>query len=99
MSRTGRYAATNAVNDLEDGEAWPEEGLAHRELDMVELRLNDLVLRNAPSCNPGIGTSMIRRAHSPSASSKLHVRFVGKIDPATVANVVSSLIALDLTQS
>ena len=39
MSRTGRYAVTNAVNDLEDGEAWPEEGLAHRELDMVELRL------------------------------------------------------------
>src|SRR6202020_2088904 len=49
MSRTGRYAATNAVNDLEDGEAWPEEGLAHRELDMVQSRLNDLMLRNAPA--------------------------------------------------
>jgi hypothetical protein len=37
-------AARHAVNDLEDGEAWPEEGLAHRELDMVQSRLNDLML-------------------------------------------------------
>ena len=42
-------AARHAVNDLEDGEAWPEEGLAHRELDMVQSRLNDLMLRNAPA--------------------------------------------------
>ena len=42
-------AARHAVNDLEDSEAWPEEGLAHRELDMVQLRLNNLMLRNAPA--------------------------------------------------
>ena len=42
-------ATRHAVNDLEDGEAWPEEGLAHRELDMVQSRLNDLMLRNAPA--------------------------------------------------
>jgi hypothetical protein len=38
----------------------------------------------------------LRDQYEASAKAKLHVRFVGKIDPATVANVVSSLIALDL---
>jgi hypothetical protein len=35
----------------------------------------------------------LRDQYEASAKAKLHVRFVGKIDPATVANVVSSLIA------
>jgi hypothetical protein len=38
----------------------------------------------------------LRDQYEASAKAKLHVRLVGKIDPATVANVVSSLIALDL---
>ncbi|MGX5668838.1 hypothetical protein ACWKW9_22990 [Rhizobium daejeonense] len=42
-------AARSAVNEREKGEAWPQDGLAHRSLDMIELRLNDLALQNAPA--------------------------------------------------
>ncbi|WP_237355154.1 hypothetical protein [Rhizobium phaseoli] len=42
-------AARNAVNDREKGEAWSQDGLAHHSLDMIELRLNDLALQNAPA--------------------------------------------------
>jgi hypothetical protein len=38
----------------------------------------------------------LRTKYEASARANLHVRFVGRIDPATVANVVPNLIALDL---
>jgi len=41
-------AARHALNDIEAGEAWTASDLAHRSLAMIELRLKDLVLQNAP---------------------------------------------------
>ncbi len=41
-------AARTAINELERGEAWTRDGLAHRSLDLVELRLRDLISQNAP---------------------------------------------------
>lgn len=41
-------AARHALNDIEAGEAWAAGDLAHRSLAMIELRLKDLVLQNAP---------------------------------------------------
>lgn len=42
-------AARTAINELESGASWTNDGLAHRALDMVELRLNDLMMKNAPA--------------------------------------------------
>ena len=43
-------AARRAINDRQKGAAWTcvDDGLAHEELDMVELRLRDLMPDNAP---------------------------------------------------
>ena len=41
-------AAARAVTDWENEVAWTRDGLAHRSLDMLELRLRDLVSQNAP---------------------------------------------------
>lgn len=38
-----------ALNDIEGGAGWSGDDLAHRSLCMVELRLRDLVLKNAPA--------------------------------------------------
>lgn len=42
-------AARNAFNDIEAGAAWTAGDLAQRSLGMIELRLKDLALQNAPS--------------------------------------------------
>ena len=42
-------SARLALNDIEGGAAWTNDNLAHRSLGMVELRLKDLVLTNAPA--------------------------------------------------
>ncbi|WP_440410501.1 hypothetical protein [Neorhizobium petrolearium] len=41
-------AARRAFNEIEAGAAWTEGDLAQRSLCMIELRLKDLVLQNAP---------------------------------------------------
>lgn len=42
-------AARQALNDIEADAAWTNDDLAQRSLGMIELRLKDLVLNNAPS--------------------------------------------------
>lgn len=42
-------AARHAFTDIEAGAAWAEGELAQRSLGMIELRLKDLVLQNAPA--------------------------------------------------
>lgn len=41
-------SAKNSINDGESKLPWRNDGLAHQELDMIELRLRDLVAQNAP---------------------------------------------------
>lgn len=41
-------AARHAFNDIEAGAAWAKDNLAQRSLGIIELRLKDLVLNNAP---------------------------------------------------
>lgn len=41
--------ARHALTDIEAGAAWVQDGLAHRSLGMIELRLKDLKLQNAPT--------------------------------------------------
>ncbi|MDP9412956.1 MAG: hypothetical protein M3Q08_02465 [Pseudomonadota bacterium] len=42
-------AARHAITDIEAGAAWARGELAQRSLGMIELRLKDLVLQNAPA--------------------------------------------------
>jgi hypothetical protein len=42
-------AARQALNEMERGAPWASGHLAHRSLAMIELRLKDLVLENAPA--------------------------------------------------
>ena len=42
-------AAKLALNEVESGAAWSKDGLSHHSLGMVELRLKDLILKNAPA--------------------------------------------------
>lgn len=42
-------AALKGLNDLKGGAPWAQDGLAHDSLGMIELRLKDLLLTNAPA--------------------------------------------------
>lgn len=42
-------AARHALTDIEAGAAWAQDDLGHRSLGMIELRLKDLTLQNAPA--------------------------------------------------
>jgi hypothetical protein len=41
--------ARHALTEIEAGAAWAHDGLGHRSLGMIELRLKDLALQNAPA--------------------------------------------------